>query len=200
MGVETQIFQKFFRKFFKVFQSPKKVWNGFCPTQEPSKVIFCWLYFFSHMQYGGRKIQKLIFRSPKMVRNGFCAMKEHWKVIFVDFNFVQPGRTGKTQFLKWSEISQRAVRSSFYWQYFCKCAVWCGKHFFIFHIRLLLLCFYLKKYVCLHACVQNCNFYVWKNNWKKWKNKNFMYKIMRIHVYKESVDLFISKYNCASVE
>ena len=36
---------------------------------------------------------------------------------------------------------------------------------------------------------------------KKWKNKNFMYKIMRIHVYdKESVDLFISKYNCASVE
>ena len=83
-------FQKFFRKCFKVFQSPKIVWNGFCAMKEHSKVIFCWLHFFSPMKYGGSKhknfnfLKKIfkIFWSPKMVWNGFCAMKEHSKVIF----------------------------------------------------------------------------------------------------------------------
>ena len=39
------------------------------------------------------------------------------------------------------------------------------------------------------------------NNWKKRKNESFIYIIMRIHVYNESiyesVYLFISQYNCA---
>ena len=38
------------------------------------------------------------------------------------------------------------------------------------------------------------------NYWKKWKIENFMYKIMRNHVYnKESVDLFINEHNSALV-
>ena len=60
---------------------------------------------------------------------------------------------------------------------------------------------YQNKYVCLLACVQNCNFYVRMNNRRKGKNESFMYIIMRIHEYTGSiygsVYWFISKYNCA---
>ena len=121
---------------------------------------------------------------------------------FCGLHFVQPNRTWKTQFLKQSERSQRAVRSSFCWQYFCKGSVWCGKLGFVFFIYMCnYVYFYQNKYVYLLTCVQNCNVFAGMNNWKKRKNESFIYIIMRFHVYNESiyesVYLFISKYNCA---
>ena len=99
MGVETnKIIQKNFWKFFKVFQSPKMVWNGFCSMKEHSKVIFCWLPFFNYAVWGSKhtKISNFwqkkstIFRSAKMVWNGLCTMEEHSKVIFCWLSFLSP--------------------------------------------------------------------------------------------------------------
>ena len=46
---------------------------------------------------------KWILRYERALKSDFCGPL-----------FVQPSRTATTEFLEWSEISQRAVRSSFY--------------------------------------------------------------------------------------
>ena len=47
--------------------------------------------------------------------------------------------------------------------------------------------FYQNKYVYLLTCIQKCDVYVGTNNGKKRKNESFIYIIMRIHVYNESI-------------
>ena len=144
MGVETnKKLQKIFRKFFKVFQSPKMFWNGFCAMKEHSKSIFCWLHFFHLSSIRVETYKNFEFSEKnsnfsevlKWPEMDFALWKSNQKWFFCWLQFVQPSRVGKTQVLKWSEITQRAVRSSFCWQYFAKCALRCGKLVFIFYIQ-----------------------------------------------------------------
>ena len=187
------------------------VWNGLCAIKEHSKVIFCWLHFFSPMKYGGRNIQKFqkffrkyfkVFQSPKMVWNGFCAMKEHSKVIFVDFilfNQVEPNNSVSETVWNKSKSSQKQFLLTILLQMYSTMWKTC-LYFFIYMCNYV--CFHQNKSVYLLACVQKCNFYLLMNIWKKGKDEKFMYKILRIHVYNnesiyESVYLFKKKYNCA---
>ena len=131
----------------------------------------------------------------------FALRKSTQKWFFVDF--ILFNQVGPEQLSFWISLKQVKEKSE---------AVFVDKTFAnvqddvesmsFFKYMFSYVCFYHNKYVCLHACVHNCTFYVWTNNWKKGKNENFMYKFMRIHVYNnksvyENVYLFISIHNCA---
>ena len=179
-----------------------------------------WLYHFSgnrknfalHILKASNleKISKIfknfskVFQSPKIVWNGFCAKKKHSKVIFVDFIlFEQVGPNNSVSEIVWNK--SKSCQKQFLLTIHSFANVQCDVESFSFIFFIYMcnyVCFYQNKSVYLLACVQNCTFYVWMNNWKKGKNENFMYKIMRIHVYNnesvyESVYLFISIHNCA---
>ena len=156
------------------------------------KRFFCWRHFFHLCRLGGRNIKDFkffrknskVFRRPKMIWNGFCAMKEHSKMIFCWPQFAQLSRVGNAQVLKWSAITQTTVRSSFYWQYFCKlCSMmWKACLYFLYTIVTM----YVSTYVRLLAWVQIRNSCEWITNWVKWMNENSMYKnlVFIIFMYK----------------
>ena len=187
------------------------VWNGLCAIKEHSKVIFCWLHFFHLWSMGGRNIQKLRYFSEKKFQKFFEALKWHemdfsqWRsfqkwFLWTSFCSTKLDMKNSVFEVVWkkSKSSQKQFLLTILLQMYS--VMWkAWLYFFIYMCNYVY--FYQNKYVYLLTRVQNCNVYVGKNNWKKRKNESFIYIIMRIHVYNESiyesVYLFISKYNCA---